>query len=76
MFRTSEAPEIEQALTRSREGNTHAVEEVDDRRGHLAHGSRGWLVRKEVAPIYGVVKVLPRRVAFAFGIEAPAKAVR
>src|SRR5437764_5494300 len=69
MLRSSEATEIEQAFFRAREGNAHAVEKVNDRGSHLAHGFRRWLIRQKVSAIDRVVKVFPRRIAFAFRVD-------
>jgi hypothetical protein len=45
--RAAEAPEVEQAFGRAREGDAHAVEEVDDR-GAISHMALtgGWFARK------------------------------
>src|SRR5215211_8581008 len=66
---SAEATEIQQSFRRAREGDAHAVEEVDDCRGHLAHGLGGRLVRQEVAAVDRVVEVLPGRVALALGVD-------
>jgi hypothetical protein len=69
MLRAAEAAEIEQAFFGAREGHTHAVEEIDDRGSHLAHGFGGRLIGEKVAAVDRVVEVLPRRVALAFGVD-------
>jgi hypothetical protein len=69
VLRAAEASEVEQAFLRAREGHAHAVEEVDDRGSHLAHGLGGRLVGEKVAAVDRVVEVLPGRVAFAFGVD-------
>src|SRR5271157_3216840 len=76
----AEAPEVEQSLGSAVEGNTHAVEQVNDTGGHVAHDFCRRLVGKEVAAIDGVVEVLPGGVAFALqvlrGIDAALRADR
>src|ERR1044072_3894337 len=69
MFSATEAAEVEQSFGRAREGNTHAIEQVNDRGRHLAHRFRGWLVCKKVAAVNSVVEVFPSRIAFAFGVD-------
>jgi hypothetical protein len=56
------------ALGSAVEGHAHAVEEVDDGRGGLAHGLDGSLVGEEVAAVDGVVKVLVGGVALALEV--------
>ena len=63
--RAAETAEIEQALRRAVERDAHAVEQIDDARGGVAHGFNGRLVAKEVAAVNGIVEVLPGGVAFA-----------
>src|SRR5215217_564278 len=60
MFSAAKTAEVEQSFRRAREGNTHAIEQVNDRRRHLAHRFRRWLVREKVAAVDSVVKVFPR----------------
>ena len=69
MFRAAEATKIEQAFLRAREGNTHAIEQVNDRGRHLAHGFRRWLIGEKVAAVNSVVEMFPGRIAFAFGVD-------
>jgi hypothetical protein len=71
---SSEAAKVEQALGGTVEGDSHAIEQVDDGgslRGHLLNGG---LVGEEVATVDGVVEVLENVVAFALevlsGIDA------
>src|SRR5215831_14358592 len=59
MFGAPEPAEIEHALRRAREGDTHAIEEVDDRRRHFAHGLSGRLISEKVATVNSVVEVFP-----------------
>ena len=66
--RAAEAAEVEQALGGAVEGHAHAVEQVDDGRGGLAHGLDGGLVGEEVAAVDGVVEVLVGGVALALQI--------
>src|SRR5215472_3986228 len=70
----AEAAKVEQALRCAIEGNTHAVEQVDDPRRGIAHGLDRRLVGQEVTAVDGVVQVLQRRVALALkvlgGIDA------
>src|SRR5215470_5752110 len=56
MFSAAETAEVEQSFTRAREGNTHAIEQVDDRGRHLAHRFCGWLVREKVAAVNRIVE--------------------
>src|SRR5271157_4720023 len=78
--RAAEAPEVEQSLWSAVEGNTHAVEQVNDAGRHVAHGLCWRLAGEEVAAIDGVVEVLPGGVAFALqvlrGIDAALRADR
>ena len=53
----AEAPKAEQTFTRAIEGNTHAIEQVNDRRCSLRHSHDRRLVIKEVAARDGVFKV-------------------
>src|SRR6185295_13329138 len=69
MFSTAETTEVEESFRSAREGDTHAIEQVNDRRRHLAHRFRGWLVREKVAAVNSVVEMFPRRIAFAFGVD-------
>src|ERR687890_213837 len=66
---TASAGEVQKPLGRAREGDAHAVEEVDDRGRHLAHLLHGRLVGEEVAAVDRVVEVLPRRVALALRVD-------
>ena len=72
--RTAKAPEVEQPLGCAVEGDAHAVEQVNDPRGHVAHGLGRRLVGEEVTTIDGVVEMLPGGVAFTLqvlrGIDA------
>ena len=54
---------------RAREGNAHAIEKIDDRRRHFAHGFGRRLVREKVAAVNRVVEMFPGRIAFAFGVD-------
>ncbi len=69
MLGTAEATEIKKALLRAREGNTHAIEEINYRGRQFAHRFRRWLVCKKVSTINCVVEMLPRGVAFSFGVN-------
>src|SRR6185369_3653681 len=69
MFSAAEAAKVEQSFRGAREGNTHAIEEIDDRRRHFAHRFRGWLVRQKVAAVNSVIEMFPRRIAFAFSVD-------
>ena len=66
--RATEATEIEQPFRGAIEGHAHAVQQVDNGRARFAHGLDRGLVGQEVAAVYGVVKVLPASVAFAFEV--------
>ena len=66
--RSAEAAKIEQPLRRSVEGNTHAVEQINDAGRGLAHVFDGRLVGKKITAVNRVVKVLPGRIAFALQI--------
>ena len=66
--RASEAAEVEQSFGGAVEGNTHAIEQVDDAGRGIAHGLYRWLVGEEVAAVDGVVEVLPGGVAFTLQV--------
>src|SRR5690349_1182655 len=51
MFSAAETTKIEQSFVGSREGNTHAIEQVDDRGRHFAHRFGRRLVGQEVAAV-------------------------
>src|ERR1043166_5862831 len=68
MFGAAETTKVEQAFVRTREGNAHAIEQVDDRRRHLTHRLRRRLVGEKVAAVNSVVEMFPGRIAFAFGV--------
>src|SRR5579864_6271097 len=76
----AKAPEIQQTFRRPVESDTHAVQQIDDRRRGFTHGLYGRLVGQEVAAIDCVVKMLPGGVAFALevlgGIDAALGAYR
>ena len=69
MFCAAEATEVEQSFVRAREGNAHAIEQVDDRRRHFAHGFGGRLIGEKVAAVNRVVEVFPGGIAFAFCVD-------
>src|ERR1700687_5227178 len=60
---------VEQPFRSAREGNSHAIEKINDRRRHLAHRFGGWLIRKKVAAINRVIEMFPGGIAFAFGVN-------
>src|SRR6185437_7612589 len=66
--RSAETAKIEQAFGSAIEGNAHAVEQVDDAGRGLAHVLHRRLVGEEVAPVNGVIEVLPGAVALAFEV--------
>ena len=72
--RAAEATEIEQTFGSAIEGNSHAVEQVDDAGSRFAHRLDWRLIGEKVAAVDGVVEVLPGRIAFALqvlgGIDA------
>src|SRR3954452_3304965 len=70
MLCPAEAAKVEQSFRSSREGNAHAIEEINDRRGHFAHCLCRRLVCKKVATIDSVVKMLPGRIAFTLRINS------
>src|SRR6266700_4029677 len=76
----TKAPEIKQPFGCSIKGDTHAVQQIDDRWRGLTHGFDRRLIGQEVATVDSVVKVLPRGVAFALhvfsGIDATLSANR
>ena len=69
MQRSAKAAKIEQAFVCSRKRHAHSIEEINDLRRHVAHPLDRRLVGQKVAAINRVVKMLPRRVAFAFCID-------
>ena len=64
----SEAAEIQESLRCAIEGNSHAVEQINNAGGRLAHALHRGLVGEEVAAVNGVIKMLPGGVAFAFEV--------
>ena len=66
--RAAEAAKVEQPFRSAVEGNAHAVEQVDDSGGHVAHALDRRLVGQEVATVNGVVEVLPGGVALALQV--------
>src|SRR5438874_11600276 len=74
MFRASEAAKIEQPFIGTGKGYAHSIEEIDDRRRHLAHRFGGRLIGKEVTAINRVIEMLPNRVAFTFSIHGSVNA--
>src|ERR1051325_2311909 len=69
MLSAAEASKVEQTLGRTRKGNTHAVEQVNDRRRHFAHLFDGRLIGEKVTAVNSVVKMFPRRIALAFSVD-------
>src|SRR5471030_2408690 len=61
-------PKIQQTFRRTVEGNTHAIQQIDDGRRSLTHGLDRRLVGKKIAAVNRVVKVLPRGIAFALEV--------
>ena len=61
----AETPEVEQPFARAVEHDAHAVQQIDDAGGIVAHVLDRRLVGKEVAAVHGVVQMLVRRVALA-----------
>src|SRR5205807_10310929 len=59
MLGSAKTTKVEQSFIRSRKRHSHAIEQVDDRRRHLAHGFRRRLIREKVAAINRVVEMLP-----------------
>ena len=78
--RAAEAAEIEQAFGRAVERDAHAVEQVNDAGGGIAHVFDRRLVGEEVAAVNRVVEVLVSGVAFALqvlgGVDAALRAHR
>ena len=76
----TETAEIQQTFRRAIEGHAHAVEQVDNRRGGLAHRLHRRLVGQKIAAVNGVVEVLPGGVALALevfgGVDAALRANR
>ncbi|MNO58965.1 hypothetical protein D3C76_495410 [compost metagenome] len=73
-LRAAEPAEVEQTLRRAVEHNAHPVHQMDNARCGLAHRFDRRLVGKKVAAVYGIVKMLPRRVTLAFGIHCTVNA--
>src|SRR6185436_2813988 len=69
MFSAAKTTKVEQAFRRTRKGNTHAIEQIDDRRRHFAHCFGRRLIREKVAAVNGVVEMFPGGIAFAFGVD-------
>src|SRR5215813_8569055 len=57
MERTAKSAKIEQAFARPRERHSHAIEKIDDLRGHVAHSFYRRLICEKVAAVYGVVEM-------------------
>ena len=78
--RAAKAAKIQKAFGRAIEGDAHAVEQIDDAGGGLAHRFDRRLVGEKVAAIDRVVKVLPGGIAFALevlrGVDAALRAHR
>src|ERR1051325_7640110 len=69
VFGPTKTPEIQQALAGTRKRHTHAVEKINNRGRHFAHGF-GWrLVRQEIAAVNRVVEMFPGGIASTFGID-------
>ena len=58
LYSVHRAQEVEQTLRRTVEGHAHAVQQVDNRGGGLAHRLHRRLIRQKVATIDRVVEVL------------------
>jgi hypothetical protein len=78
--RAAEAAKVQQPLGSAIEGHAHAIQQIDNRRGGLAHGLHRRLVGQKVAAVNGVVEVLVSGVALAFeifrGVDAALRAHR
>src|ERR1700730_4771917 len=69
MLCSAETTKVEQAFLCPRKGNTHAIEQVDDRRRHLAHRFRRRLAREKIDAVNRVVKMFPGRIALTLGVD-------
>ena len=65
----AEPTKVEQPFRSTREGYAHAVEQINNRRCHLAHCFGWWLVRQEIAAVNCVIEMLIGRIAFALGVD-------
>src|SRR5271157_639967 len=78
--RASEAAKIKKTFGSAIEGNTHAVEQINEARSSFAHGLDRRLVGKKVSTVDGVVEVLVGGIALALqvfgGVDAPLGADR
>jgi len=70
MLGATKAAKIQEPFGSAREGHAHAIEEIDDRGRHLAHGFCRWLISEKVTAVHRVVKVFPGRIAFTFGVDS------
>ncbi len=72
--RAAETAIVEEALGRAIEHDAHAIEEIDDVGGFVAHALDERLIGEEIAAVNGVVKMLGGGVAFALlifrGVDA------
>ena len=72
--RAAEAAIVEKALGRAIEHDAHAIEEIDDGGGFIAHALDERLIGEEVAAVDGVVEMLGGGVPFALlifcGVDA------
>ena len=67
--RAAEPAEVEEPFVGAIEGNPHAVEQVDDLRGGVAHPLHRRLLGEEVAALERVLDVDVGVVAFPFGVH-------
>ncbi len=72
--RAAETAIVEQAFGRAVEHDAHAIEEIDDVGGFVAHALDERLIGEEIAAVNGVVEMLGGGVAFALlifrGVDA------
>jgi hypothetical protein len=60
MFRPAKTAEIQETFTGPGERHAHAIEKVNNRGRHFAHGFRRRLMGKKVTAVNRVVKMHPR----------------
>jgi len=77
---TAETAIVQEAFGRAIKHDAHAIEEIDDARGVVAHTLDEGLIGEEIAAVDGVVEMLGRGVAFALlvfrGVDAALRANR
>ena len=69
MQSSAESAKVQKTFLRPRKRNAHPVKKINDLRSHLAHFLDGRLIRQKIAAVNRIVKMFPRRIAFALRID-------